>query len=50
LTKNAFIEETLAMATEDFITDLFCQIDDKMENMPNHSQAAKKQAILKQYL
>ena len=28
------------MTTEDFITDLFCRIDDKMKNVPNHSQAA----------
>jgi hypothetical protein len=25
-----------AMTTEDFITDLFCRVDDRMENVPNH--------------
>ena len=28
------------MAIVDFITELFCRVDDAMENMPNHSQAA----------
>ena len=28
------------MTTEDFITDLFCRVDDRMENVPNHPQAA----------
>ena len=28
------------MTTQDFITDLFCRVDDRMENVPNHSQAA----------
>ena len=28
------------MTTEDFIIDLFCRIDDTMQNVPNHSQAA----------
>lgn len=28
------------MAIIDFITDLFCRIDDKMRNVPNHSQAS----------
>jgi hypothetical protein len=28
------------MTTDDFIIDLFCRIDDKMKNMPNHSQSA----------
>jgi hypothetical protein len=38
--------ETLApegatpMTTEDFIIDLFCRVDDRMKNIPNHSQAA----------
>jgi len=28
------------MSTEDFITELFCPIDDKMENVEKHSQAS----------
>ena len=28
------------MTTEDFITDLFCRVDDRMENVPNHRPAA----------
>ena len=28
------------MTTEDFITALFCQVDDRMHNVPNHRQAA----------
>lgn len=28
------------MTTLDFITDLFCRVDDRMKNVPNHSQAA----------
>jgi len=28
------------MTTEDFIIDLFCWADDRMKNVPNHSQAA----------
>ena len=28
------------MTTEDFIIDLFCRIDDKMQNISNHSQSA----------
>ncbi len=28
------------MTTEDFIIDLFCRVDDRMNNVPNHSQAA----------
>lgn len=28
------------MTTEDFIIDLFCRIDDHMQNVPNHNQAA----------
>jgi len=28
------------MTTEDFITDLFCRVDDRMNNVPNHSQAS----------
>jgi hypothetical protein len=28
------------MTTKDFITDLFCRVDDRMKNVPNHSQAA----------
>ena len=28
------------MTTEDFIIDLFCRVDDRMKNVPNHSQAA----------
>ena len=27
------------MPTEDFIIELFCQVDDKMLNAPKHSQA-----------
>jgi hypothetical protein len=40
LIKNAYITEYLAMTTEDIIIDLFCRIDDQMQNVPNHSQAA----------
>jgi len=28
------------MTTEDFIIDLFCRIDDKMQKYSNHSQSA----------
>ena len=28
------------MTTEDFIIDLFCRVDDRMKNVPNHSQAS----------
>ena len=28
------------MTTEDFISDLFCRVDDRMKNVPNHCQAA----------
>jgi hypothetical protein len=28
------------MTTEDFITNLFCRVDDRMKNVPNHSQAS----------
>ncbi|MBL1264926.1 hypothetical protein [Candidatus Methylomicrobium oryzae] len=28
------------MTTEDFITDLFCPVDARMKNAPNHSQAS----------
>ena len=28
------------MTTKDFTTDLFCRVDDRMKNVPNHSQAA----------
>jgi hypothetical protein len=28
------------MTTEDFIIDLFCRVDDRMKNVPNHSRAA----------
>jgi hypothetical protein len=28
------------MTNEDFITDLFCRVDDHMKNVPNHSQAS----------
>ena len=28
------------MTAEDFIIDLFCRVDDRMKNVPNHSQAA----------
>lgn len=28
------------MTTEDFIIDLFCRVDDRMKDVPNHSQAA----------
>ena len=28
------------MTTKDFIADLFCRVDDRMKNVPNHSQAA----------
>ena len=28
------------MATEDFITNLFCPVGDRMKTMPNHRQVA----------
>ena len=28
------------MTTEDFIIALFCRVDDRMKNVPNHSQAS----------
>ena len=28
------------MTSVDFITELFCKVDDAMKNIPNHSQAA----------
>ena len=40
LTRNAYPSEDLPMTTEDFITALFCQVDDRMRNVPNHRQAA----------
>lgn len=27
------------MTTQDFITELFCRVDDQMKGMPKHSQA-----------
>ena len=27
------------MTTQDFITELFCQVDDQMRDVPKHSQA-----------
>ena len=28
------------MTTEDFITELFCRVDDQMKDVPSHSQAS----------
>ena len=40
LTKNAFTTGVPAMTHEDFITDLFCRVDDRMLDLPKHPQAA----------
>ncbi len=32
------------MTSVDFITELFCIVDDVMKDIPNHSQAALTQA------
>ncbi len=32
------------MTSVDFITELFCKVDDMMQNIPNHSQADFTQA------
>lgn len=39
LTKNAFTRGVPAMTHEDFITELFCRVDDQMKEVPQHSQA-----------
>jgi uncharacterized membrane protein len=32
------------VTTQDFITELFCRVDDQMEQLPKHSQAALYQS------
>lgn len=40
LTKNAIATGSRAMTHEDFITDLFSRVDDRMLDVPKHPQAA----------
>jgi hypothetical protein len=40
LIKNAFATRVPAMTQEDFITELFCRVDDEMKEVPQHRQAA----------
>lgn len=32
--------EATVVTTEDFITELFCRVDDQMKELPKHSQAS----------